>query len=114
MEELRSTKEHPRAGDLYQRVRQRIPTVAFGTVYRNLRLLRDQGLIQELTLGDDASRWDGNAVSHYHFTCQRCGRVLDLEMEPALDWQEEVARRTGLAITQHRAEFYGLCPQCQG
>ena len=113
LEELRGTQNHPRAGDLYQRVRQRIPTVSFGTVYRNLRLLRDQGAIQELTLGDDASRWDGNAHPHYHFTCQRCGRVLDLEMEPAQAWQEEVARRTGLAITQHRAEFYGLCPQCR-
>lgn len=113
LEELRGTKSHPRAAELYQKVRQRIPTVSFGTVYRNLRMLRDQGLIQELTLGDEASRWDGNHHQHYHFTCHGCGRVLDLEMEPDPRWEAEVARRTGLAITQHRAEFYGLCPDCR-
>lgn len=112
LEELRSKRTHPRAGDLFQRVRERIPTISFGTVYRNLRLLREQGLIQELSLGDEASRWDGNPRPHYHFTCQRCGQVLDVELPQDLSLEAVVAGHTGLTITSHRAEFYGLCPPC--
>ncbi|MDP6099808.1 MAG: transcriptional repressor [Dehalococcoidia bacterium] len=113
LEELRVTKDHPRAAELYARVRHRIPTVSFGTVYRNLRMLRDQGLIQELTLGDEASRWDGNYSLHYHFTCQNCGQVQDLEVEPDSRWEAKIECLTGLAINHHRAEFYGLCSDCR-
>ncbi len=114
LEELQGTESHPRAGALYQKVREHLPTISFGTVYRNLRLLKAQGQIQELSFGNEASRWDGNTNPHYHFTCKQCGQVLDLSLDPNPNWEGEIAHKTGLLVTHHRAEFYGLCLSCQG
>lgn len=113
LEELRKVTSHPSAAELYEKVRKRIPHLSFGTVYRNLKLLREQGLVLELSLGSSASLWDGNPVPHYHFTCQGCGRVLDLSVSLKMDYQQEIEAQTGLKVTGHRAEFYGLCLDCQ-
>lgn len=113
LEELRNLTTHPSAAELYERVRGRIPHLSFGTVYRNLKLLREQGLVQELSLGSSASLWDGNPTPHYHFTCQSCARIIDLPIALKLDCQREVEAETGLRITGHRAEFYGQCVECQ-
>ncbi|MBI2847484.1 MAG: transcriptional repressor [Chloroflexi bacterium] len=114
LEELVKVKSHPQASEVYEMVRRRIPSISFGTVYRNLRLLRDKGLIQELTLGKHASRWDGDVNSHYHFTCESCGVVYDMDYIVSSPWDQAVEKETGFHVTGHRAEFYGYCKNCRG
>jgi len=119
LEVVQGTDIHPTADWVYRRVRRRLPRVSLGTVYRNLRLLVEQGLVKELpgTSGRHAgasrlARFDGNTSVHHHFTCSECGRIRDL-MEPvdrSLDRQ--MTARTGLQISHHRIEFYGRCSAC--
>lgn len=86
-------------------------------MYRNLRLLVDEGIIEELTgsAGRHAgkSRFDGKISVHHHFTCSHCGRIHDLteRVDPSLD--RRMAARTGYAISHHRIEFYGRCRACR-
>ena len=61
---LRSTKSHPTADWIYEKVRQEIPNISLGTIYRNLNILRDMGEIMELDYGSKYSRFDGNAENH--------------------------------------------------
>src|SRR5713226_5080679 len=72
---LRSTESHPTAEWVHRVVRRRLPRVSLGTVYRNLRLLVGEGLVAEIQ-GPHA-RFDANLEAHHHFTCVRCGRILD-------------------------------------
>ena len=117
LEEVRSADVHPTAEWVYRRVRRRLPRVSLGTVYRNLRLLVDEGFVEELppTPGRQAgkARFDGNTSVHHHFTCSECGGIHDLTdpVDPSLD--RRMAARTGFAISHHRIEFYGRCPACQ-
>jgi Fur family transcriptional regulator, peroxide stress response regulator len=112
---LRSTGSHPTAEQVHRLVRRRLPRVSLGTVYRNLRLLVGEGLAAEIQ-GPHA-RFDANMEAHHHFTCLRCGRILDVD-GPLAEPQAEalrgrIAARTGLAITHHRIEFFGRCQQCR-
>lgn len=109
---LKSTKSHPPADWVYEQARKKLPEISLGTVYRNLKLLRDTGEIMELNYGSAFSRYDGNPADHYHFVCEKCGRVYDLE----IPWQEDLnqkAAKLGLAVKNHRLEFYGLCAECK-
>lgn len=112
LEELTNCKGHPRAEELFERVRKRIPTISRGTVYRNLKLFRDEGLAQELTMGKEASRWEGNIRPHYHFTCEVCDRVWDLPVPVERDLERRLRREMGFRISAHRLEFYGFCKEC--
>ena len=109
---LRSTKSHPTADWVYEQVRQKIPNVSLGTVYRNLKLLRDMGEVMELSFGSTYSRFDGNPEPHYHFNCVDCGRVMDVDIPVATELEEQVRRQHGWEVLCHRVEFYGRCSEC--
>ncbi|MCL4425796.1 MAG: transcriptional repressor [Firmicutes bacterium] len=109
---LRSTKCHPTADWIYDQTRKVIPNISLGTVYRNLNILREMGEIMELNYGPDLSRYDGNPVNHYHFFCQSCGRVYDLEFPSQKGLDEAAEKSTGFQVLGHRLEFYGLCQEC--
>jgi Fur family peroxide stress response transcriptional regulator len=109
---LKNTKSHPTADWVYEKVKKKIPNVSLGTVYRNLNILKNQGEIIELCYGKGFSRFDGNASDHYHFTCERCGKIIDVELDVSSGFEEEVARQMGVKVDHHRLEFYGSCPEC--
>lgn len=109
---LRSTTSHPTADWIYGQVRKSIPNVSLGTIYRNLKLLKEMGEIIELNYGSTFSRFDGNPVPHYHLICERCGRVFDVHDVEFPGMDEEVARKTDFQVKGHRLEFYGVCPDC--
>ena len=112
LEVLRSTKSHPTADWIYEQVRQTVPRISLGTVYRNLRVLKEMGDIQELNYGSTYSRFDGIASSHYHFVCTDCGSVMDVDLPLVMDYERKVAEHIGAKVNFHRMEFYGSCPSC--
>src|SRR5262245_39126074 len=114
LEAVRSTMEHPTADWVYRQARRRLPRISLGTVYRNLKLLADQGLIREVHTGaGHPARFDGNTGRHYHIRCLRCGRVNDLPVSVDTRLEDEAARAMNYTILGHHVEVHGLCPLCQ-
>jgi Fur family transcriptional regulator, peroxide stress response regulator len=115
LEVVRRTESHPTAEWVHRMVRRRLPRVSLGTVYRNLRVLVEEGLVQELP--GPHTRFDGNLGRHHHFNCTTCGRILDVEGPLCEPQTRAVSARveslTGLTITHHRIEFFGRCPACR-
>ncbi len=113
LEELKKTKSHPTADSLFKTVRRRVPSISFGTVYRNLNFLRNQGQILELTCGRYSCRYDGNIQNHYHFFCFRCQKLFDLD-EPVLNnLDNKVSKNLRAVVKYHRIDFYGYCGECK-
>jgi len=110
---LRQFDSHPTADRIYEEVRKVIPNISKGTVYRNLKILRDAGEISELNLSGTVSRYEGRQENHYHFRCEKCGRVFDLDEPVNNEMDERVAKRTGFKVSYHQLEFRGLCRDCQ-
>lgn len=111
-EYLMNTKDHPTADTVYMHIREQYPNISLGTVYRNLNLLASQGEIIKINCNDGSIRFDGNSGPHYHFVCNRCNKVMDLEMEP-IDHINKIAN-AGFPgkIEGNVTFFYGLCPDC--
>ena len=110
---LRTTNSHPTVDRIYDEVRKEIPHISLGTVYRNLKLLQEGGKILEIDLSGAFSRFDGNPENHYHFRCEKCGRVFDVDEPVSKELDERVARKMDFAVLYHRIEFRGLCKECQ-
>lgn len=114
LEELMKVKTHPTADSLFRMVRRRLTNISFGTVYRNLNLLKDEGRILELTCGKYSCRYDGDTKNHCHFFCLECKNVFDLD-EPILkDLDKKISIKSGMNIKYHRIDFYGYCKGCKG
>lgn len=110
---LRSTTSHPTATWIYDEVRKEITSISLGTVYHNLKLLQKEGKVLEIDLSSNFSRFDGNPVNHYHFRCEKCGRVFDVDEPVNEELDRRVAQKTGFKISHHWLEFRGLCEECQ-
>ncbi|HLR42081.1 MAG TPA: peroxide-responsive transcriptional repressor PerR [Pseudogracilibacillus sp.] len=112
LEYLLTSMSHPTADEIYKALEEKFPNMSVATVYNNLRILREIGLIKELTYGDDSSRFDSNMNDHYHIICEDCGKIVDFHY-PTLDEIESLAEKvSGFDISHHRMELYGKCEQC--
>lgn len=112
LEEVEKSDEHLTAGEIFERVRQRYPSIAYGTVYRTLHLLAEHDLIQELTFADQASRFDKRTERHDHVHCTVCGALADVSVPVSTSCEEVAANQSGWHITRHHTLFEGLCPDC--
>ena len=109
---LKETTSHPDAKWVYEKVKKHIPGISLGTVYRNLRILKESGEIQEIEAAGKEGRFDGNPEPHYHFRCDLCGRIFDLDEAVNKDLEEKVAQKTGFKVTHHHLEVGGVCGGC--
>ncbi len=110
---LRSVRTHPTAGSVFRMVRRKVPSVSFGTVYRNLNLLKDEGRVLELAFGKECSRYDGDVSYHHHFFCLKCEGVFDLKAPSLKDLDKTVSAGSGMDVRYHRINFYGRCKKCK-
>ena len=111
---VRSTDAHPSADWVFEHVKEQVPDISLATVYRNLALFKDQGLITSLGTVKGVERFDGNTDPHVHFICTQCGSVLDL---PQISVPEElnsaVARSSGGRVENCQLSFTGICGECR-
>jgi Fur family peroxide stress response transcriptional regulator len=110
---LKSTRTHPTASQVYDAVRQRVPNISKGTVYRDLKVLQAEGAVVESSLPGTLSRFEARLDPHYHFRCDRCGRVFDLDEPVDKELDDRVTKRTGYKVSHHELEFRGICKYCQ-
>ncbi|WP_026089313.1 MULTISPECIES: peroxide-responsive transcriptional repressor PerR [Bacillus] len=112
LEYLIDSMSHPTADEIYKALEGKFPNMSVATVYNNLRVFREAGLVKELTYGDSSSRFDFTTSDHYHVICVKCGTIVDFHY-PGLDEVEQLASHvTGFKVFQHRMEVYGECPSC--
>lgn len=110
---LRQTTVHPCAEWVYTRLKPEIPDLSLGTVYRNLALFKEQGLIMSLGTVNGVERFDGNTAPHVHYICTGCGRVLDLEgISVPESIRVAAARCAGGSVSGCQLTFTGICENC--
>jgi Fe2+ or Zn2+ uptake regulation protein len=113
LDEVRGSDGHLTAGEIFERVHARYPSIAYGTVYRTLHLFAERGLILEFPFGDEASRFDKRTDRHDHVRCTECGMLIDVEVPTVLFARQVAAEQTGWDISGHQTVFTGICPACQ-
>jgi Fur family peroxide stress response transcriptional regulator len=106
------SRDHPTAQKIYEEVRKMHPTVSLATVYKTLQVLRELGLVQELSLPQGQTRFDCNMRPHVNLVCLRCGNITDLDDSAAQDIVKKVATSTEFTVAGQRLDIYGLCQNC--
>ncbi len=110
---LRGTNVHPSAEWVYNQLKPEIPDISLATVYRNLSLFKQQGLIASVGTVNGVERFDGITAPHVHFICTSCGSVLDFpQVEVPASLNRSVESRCGGRITGCQLSFQGTCGAC--
>jgi Fur family peroxide stress response transcriptional regulator len=104
---LAAQRDHPTAEELFLRARRRMPDISMATVYNCLETLVKSGLAKPLHLGRDAARFCPNLRDHFHFYCEGCESVFDVELPAGAVPLPKGFRATRLELTVR-----GRCPKC--
>lgn len=111
---LANDRTHPNVDTIYMNVKKIIPDISLGTVYRNLNFLAQQKRIHRLDFGEGVIRFDAHLDPHYHFVCDECHDILDLEIDESLlaPLIGNVQKHCDVHIKTADIVFRGTCQQC--
>ena len=106
---LKNCCDHPTAEVVYERVRQDMPNVSLGTIYRNLRQFAEEGKVLTLETTDKKIHYDGQVAAHSHFLCRQCGKIIDVFEQSDVP---DCLKTQGVAVDEQKTIYYGLCDEC--
>ena len=105
---MKSVKTHPSAEEVYLAVKKKIPRISLGTVYRNLKNLKEKEKLKEIPC--EVAHYDGDTSPHSHFICQNCKKIFDvLGKAHNINYKNLKVGK----IKSYQIYFYGFCKKCQ-
>lgn len=113
LRELLKSKQHLTADELYDIVKKVMPRISLATVYRNLEILSEAGIIGKLEISGRQKRFDYDPSDHDHIYCAVCHRVDNLGVKGSVVGEKEMNAVKGYSVTGYRLEIIGICPECQ-
>ncbi|MFT5702492.1 MAG: Fur family ferric uptake transcriptional regulator [Desulforhopalus sp.] len=113
LRELVKNKQHLTADELYDIVKKVMPRISLATVYRNLEILSEAGIIGKLEISGRQKRFDYDPEDHDHIYCVVCHRVDNLNIERTGDEVQKLESVEGYSVTGYRLEIIGICESCQ-
>lgn len=94
-----SKKTHPTMDEIYENIKKENPSISLATVYKNVNILRDTGLVIEINIPSKKMRYDYLATPHIHIICTNCGHVEDLDYDEHLfDYQTQLEKDKNIVI----------------
>lgn len=109
---LDENRIHPSADIVYEMIRKKIPNVSLATVYRNLNLLAEKGVIRRLEGVDGIYRYDADVNDHHHFVCKKCGNIFDIGSGIIPEIIGCVTEKTDFSIDSCDITLKGTCIKC--
>lgn len=113
LRELRGSRAHLTADQLYDRVRKTMPRISLATVYRNLETLAAAGMIGKIQTGGRQKHFDYDASVHHHIHCLRCHRIDNIELPGSGVDYFDFAGGSDPKPETMRVDFFGICPRCR-
>lgn len=110
---IRESDKHLTANEVFESARRLLPSISFATVYNSLKYLKNESLIGEIQFGSDAKLYDRKLIQHDHALCNKCGKLVDLELVHPEKLLQEAAARSKFKPESIELTLRGLCPDCQ-
>jgi Fur family transcriptional regulator, ferric uptake regulator len=113
---IKDSGRHMTVDEIYNFIKKQDEKISIATVYRNLRVLEEQGVVKKLYMAEDAPLFyelnDSDEHTHHHLVCSRCGAITDFDEDLLESLEKTIEEKKGFKIKDHRVVFYGLCKAC--
>lgn len=106
---IQKAEDHLTAEQIFLLAKEKMPSIAVGTVYRNLNLMENEGEIRRISMFHAPDRFDKRTSAHEHMICSRCGSLKDISLDGL---KETLEKQTGAEILSYDLNLYYICPDC--
>jgi len=112
LEAVAQLDTHATAAEVVEHLAKTHPAIGRATIYRNLSQMADIGELLRIDSFHGATHYDHNCHLHYHFECNECGGIFDVEgdFNSILDHVKNIP---GFDVTEYNVSFRGLCWECK-
>jgi Fur family ferric uptake transcriptional regulator len=105
---LTESKDHPDAEEIFNRAKLLDSKISVSTVYRTVRLLEQEGILNRLDFRDGRSRYEEITDDHHdHLICIKTGKIIEFHDEELETLKEKIAEKLGYKMVDHRLEIFG-------
>ncbi len=104
---------HPTADKVFEIMRKEMANVSLATVYRNLNLLAEQGIVRKIEGLNGVMHFDSKMHKHHHFICKKCHKVYDVEYEMPADFIHKIDEQSDFVVEDYEIAFSGICKDCK-
>ena len=104
---------HATADEAYEVIKEEHSSIGRGTVYRNLRILAEEGLIRKVEIPSGPDRFDFTLEKHYHVRCVRCNNIFDVDFDVIPNLISRIKNKNGIRFIDYDILFKGICSDCQ-
>lgn len=111
-EAINHNPTHPNAEAIYKILQPNYPSMSLATVYKTMEIFAKIGVVQVLQCAEDAYRYDYNMTPHAHIRCEKCNRVIDIDMDLE-GLRQQAAEQSVFVVNGVSISFVGICPDCQ-
>ena len=110
---MRGMSGHPSPEEIYARVKRKVPSISLATVYKNVHLFVESGVLREVSLHHGSQRVEMNVEEHHHLVCSKCKAITDIDEKAlgALPKRKKLAG--GFLVERYSVDVIGLCTKCQ-
>ncbi len=112
-EALWKAGSHPNVSDIHKYASKTDPTISLATVYKNLQLFSEIGLVREMGVHDGSARYDPDIGFHINLFCVKCGKIEDYDCVSFEEIAPNLNQKMGFKVFSHNFEVRGLCSDCQ-
>lgn len=110
---IRESENHMTASEIFEAARKVLPSISYATVYNSLKYLKDSGLVNEISFGNGASRYDRETDRHDHAICTECGKLVDFDLTVTSNLVRAAVRKTRFKPESIHLTLRGVCPDCR-
>ncbi len=111
--------KHMSAEEILKEIEKDNSYLGLATIYRTLQLFIDTGIAIKHDFDDGKSRYellleDDDSHNHHHLICQKCGDIIEVNLDLMEDLEKQIEKDYGFEIINHIVKLYGYCEKCKG
>ena len=104
---------HPSPEEIYARVKRKVPSISLATVYKNVHLFVESGVLREVSLHHGSQRVEMNVKEHHHLVCSKCKSISDIDERALGTLPKRKKLAGGFLVERYAVDVIGLCAKCQ-
>ena len=99
---------------IYDEVSKVHPSLSLATVYKNIVLMVEKGVLVEVPIAGKKSKYELSKQDHIHLVCTVCGEVEDKPYKQSTDEMlQTLSQDENFTLQKQQINLYGICKKCQ-
>ncbi len=101
---------HINIDGIYSSIRSQYPTISLATVYKNIVVMLEHGVILEVPISREKSKYELKKDDHIHIICKSCGEIKDIDLTRD---KMKLLDIKNFNLSYAQINLYGICKKCQ-